>query len=106
MNFDMLTPCAQCPFIKGSNTNKTLAKGRIEDIVEQSMDGYTFTCHKTLELPKNDQQHCAGAMLYLERENRPNQMMRIAERLGMYDHRKLKPCENLIDPIATSEGDE
>lgn len=29
--------------------------------------------------------HCAGAMIVLEHEERPNQIMRIAERLGFYD---------------------
>lgn len=37
-----------------------------------------------------NEQHCAGAMIILERLERPNQMMRICERLGLYDRRKLK----------------
>jgi hypothetical protein len=33
--------------------------------------------------------HCAGAMIVLEHEDRPNQIMRIAERLGFYDRTAL-----------------
>ena len=34
-------------------------------------------------------EHCAGALIFLEAQEQPNQMMRIAERLGLYDRRKL-----------------
>lgn len=99
MNFNMTKPCADCPFIQGSRTNTTLAEGRLEGIVNDLMRGHTFQCHKTLELPREKQEHCAGALLYLEREDNPNQMMRIAERFGMYDRRKLKECDDLIEPF-------
>lgn len=36
-----------------------------------------------------DEQHCAGALILLEKLDRPSQMMRISERIGMYDRRKL-----------------
>jgi len=39
--------------------------------------------------PDPKEQHCAGAMIILEKLDRPNQWMRIGERLGMYDRRKL-----------------
>ncbi|WP_121616827.1 hypothetical protein [Virgibacillus halodenitrificans] len=97
MKFDLKTPCKDCPFIKGSSTNITLAEGRIEEIVDDIRDGMTFTCHKTLEKPKREQQHCGGALIFLEKESRPNQMMRIAERIGVYDHRKLNMEADLID---------
>ena len=90
MKLDLKTPCKDCPFIKGSSTNTTLAKGRLQGIKDDLRKDMSFTCHKTLEKPSNEQQHCAGALIFLEKENRPNQIMRIAERLGMYDHTKLK----------------
>jgi len=99
MRFDMKTPCVDCPFIEGSSTNTTLREGRLEGIVQDIMHGASFICHKTLELNSTEQQHCAGAMLYLEREEQPNQIMRIAERLGRYDHSKLQPHDGLIEPI-------
>jgi hypothetical protein len=61
------------------------------------MAGKTFQCHKTLHTAKAE--HCAGAMLYLEREGQPNQLMRIAERFGYYDPEKLEECPYLIDEV-------
>jgi hypothetical protein len=89
MKFDMKQPCKDCPFIKGSSTNLSLAESRLTGIVSDVMNNHTFTCHKTLELIKTDQQHCAGALIYLEKRDNPNQMMRIAERIGVYDRTKL-----------------
>ncbi len=97
MKFDLKTPCKDCPFIKGSSTNTTLAEGRLEEIVEGIRADMSFTCHKTLHMPSSDQQHCAGAMIFLEKEDRPNQMMRIAERIGMYDRRKLNMNVDIVD---------
>lgn len=97
MKFDMTKPCKDCPFIVGSSTNTTLVEGRLDGIVEDIEKGYTFTCHKTLELPSREQQHCAGALIYLEKQDRPNQLMRIAERFGDYDRRKLDMTANIIE---------
>ena len=59
-----------------------------------------FPCHKSAEEVQDDDGfsefrategsvHCAGALIFLEKRNRPHQMMRICERLGFYDRRKL-----------------
>jgi len=37
-----------------------------------------------------ESQHCAGALILMEKMKRPSQMMRIVERLGMYDATKLQ----------------
>ncbi|URJ76316.1 hypothetical protein MF621_004022 (plasmid) [Bacillus velezensis] len=97
MKFDLKTPCKDCPFIKGSRTNISLPHERIEEIVNDIRDDKSFICHKTLELQKSDQQHCGGAMIFLEREERPNQIMRIAERIGVYDHKSLNMNADIID---------
>lgn len=89
MKFDLKKPCKDCPFINGSSTNVTLAEGRLKGIVEDIRNDMSFICHKTINKQCREQQHCACAMIFLERENRPNQMMRIAERIGCYDHKKL-----------------
>lgn len=96
MKFDLKTPCKDCPFVKGSSTNITLAEGRIEGIIQDLRNDMSFICHKTLGKPQPEQQHCGGAMIFLEKENRPNQMMRIAERVGIYDHRNLNMDANVI----------
>lgn len=59
-----------------------------------------FPCHKSAEvvedeegfgefIAKEDSVHCAGALIFLEKRNHSHQMMRIVERLGKYDRRKL-----------------
>lgn len=55
-----------------------------------------FPCHKSATVNDDNEFEateksvaCAGALIFLEKRNKPNQMMRISERLGMYDYRKL-----------------
>lgn len=97
MKFDMKTPCKDCPFLVGSSTNQTLREGRLEEIVDGIRSDGTFQCHKTLEENIEDQ-HCAGALVFIEREGTPNNMVRVAERLGLYDHKKLDMEAPIIDP--------
>lgn len=97
MKFDLKKPCKDCPFLCGSSTNRTLPVSRMEEIKEGLLNDQSFTCHKTLDLPTNKQQHCAGAMIFLEKHQRPNQMMRIAERLRLYNHQELDHDVDLID---------
>lgn len=97
MKFNLKKPCKDCPFLKGSSTNITLDEERLDGIVSDIRNDMSFTCHKTLELPSREQQHCAGTLVFLERENNPNQMMRIAERIGIYDRTKLHTDVELID---------
>ncbi len=106
--FDLVRPCKDCPFIKGGLMNRTLNEGRLKDIVHGlTVEDASFTCHKTIKdyYPNvKHEQHCAGALIYLEKlgnYGRPNQEMRIAERLGFYDRTKLDM--NSVEIIA--EGD-
>jgi hypothetical protein len=97
LNFNLTRPCAECPF--RTDVRPYLNRVRVREL-EQSIVGaqQSFPCHKTTVASDDDDcemtttsesEHCAGAMILLEGLNQPNQMMRIAERLGMYDHRKL-----------------
>jgi hypothetical protein len=100
MRMDLKTPCAGCPF--RNDRRPYLTVGRAEQIVESITDlQQSFQCHKTVEwqeepdgtetpLTKEGDQHCAGALIMLEKMERPNQWMRIAERLGCYDRSRLK----------------
>jgi hypothetical protein len=98
LKFNLETPCKDCPFICGSSTNLTLAEGRLDDIIDDlRYKDQSFICHKTTDLPSSEQQHCGGALIFLEKENNPNQMMRIAERIGLYDRRKLNMDADIID---------
>jgi hypothetical protein len=42
---------------------------------------------------------CAGALIFAEKNGNATQMMRIAERLGMYDPRKLNMDADVFDDI-------
>lgn len=93
MKFDLKQPCGNCPFRSDIPFHLPRAGSIIKGITEGDK---TFACHKTTidtgdgELTDGrDSQHCAGALIFLEQQNRPNQMMRIAERLGMYNPTKL-----------------
>ena len=93
-----------CPFrtdcLKG-----WLTESRADEIVNSIMDmQQSFPCHETTD--ENDEgtvietkksQHCAGAMILLEKLERPNQMMRISERLGFYDRHKLDMNSPVFD---------
>lgn len=95
MHYRMKTPCKECPFLIGSGfTFKSLmdhARGE-------------FPCHKACNLNDEDvyvekkgdkTPHCAGALIFLEKRNAPHQMMRIVERLGMYNHTELDMQANV-----------
>lgn len=99
MKFTLRRPCAHCPF--RSDIRPFLQRGRAAEIAEAiTTRQQTFACHETT-VPDEDEdgfgemretpnsQHCAGAMILLEKIERPNQMMRIAERLRLYDRSRL-----------------
>lgn len=98
MKFDLRRPCENCPF--RSDVILPLEVERVEEIVSAITEqDKTFACHKTTRFDPNDgeavlsnpkEQHCAGALIMLEKMERPNQMMRISERLGFYDRTKLE----------------
>ena len=88
MNYKMTAPCDACPFLIGSGFT-------FRSLVEHSRG--EFGCHKACTLdedsgcyePHEKTPHCAGALIFLEKQNAPHQMMRICERLGLYDRTKL-----------------
>lgn len=110
MNYDLTHPCGKCPFRK--DIEPYLKKARVRQIRQMLVDQQgVFPCHQSVDYKKHqddegnhhytpgdpNEQHCAGAMILLEKIGRPNQMMRICERLGMYDHKKLKMDAPVFD---------
>src|SRR5690348_9305882 len=99
MKFSMTAPCPKCPFRTDIPT--FLRKARAREIADAlTRHQQTFQCHQTVDYSRADDagngndrtpnaQHCAGALIMLEHMGQPNQMMRIMERLGGYDCRKL-----------------
>lgn len=103
MKLDLVRPCAACPF--RTDVTPFISWQRAKEICDALLIRQaTFQCHKTVDYDKADEdgevaahvaaseknaQHCAGATIMLEKMDRPNQWMRIAERIGKYDRRKL-----------------
>jgi hypothetical protein len=111
MRFDLIRPCPRCPF--RSDIRPFLRPDRAEEIGDAITQGQqTFTCHETT-VPCDDEdgeafgemqdgpkaQHCAGALILLEKLEQPNQMMRWMERLGQYDRTKLDMDAPVFDDI-------
>ena len=81
--------------------------------IEVSLERASFPCHKTIDYDDEDDQrgtegssHCAGALILLEKLERPSQMMRIAERLGLYDRTRLDmgaPVFDSFDEMADAQ---
>jgi hypothetical protein len=93
MKYNMTTPCDACPFLKKMRRGFTVKR-------LTAFASGEFPCHKTAAEEEDEDgsvsyvatrasQHCAGALLFNERRGRPHQMMRICERLGLYDASKL-----------------
>lgn len=121
MNFDMVAACSDCPFRRVGFIG--LTAGRVEEIAGASVgpQGRTFSCHLTVEFDDDEheengdpiernrekQSHCAGALLFAEKQQLPTQMMRVAERLGLYDFRKLTGHDDIfadIDEMLEAHG--
>lgn len=80
-----------------TKTKPYLRSSRVEQIRDGLVRG-DFPCHKTTVdnesedggMHATDESlHCAGALILKEKLGESSQMMRICERLGMYDHKKL-----------------
>lgn len=89
MKYTQTKPCKECPFLKSMAHGFTIK--RLKEFASNE-----FPCHKSAELTEESEYkatdksvHCAGALIFNEKRNTPHQMMRIAERLGMYDYTKL-----------------
>ncbi len=101
MNYKMTTPCVECPYLIGSGfTYANLMRHAVGE----------FACHMACRvdeetsayLPRSSKTpHCAGALIFLEKQQRPHQMMRICERIGIYDRRKL----NMDAPVVSDPSD-
>lgn len=95
MRYNLTEPCDACPFLLGSG----FAWKRLVAFASGE-----FPCHKACKIVESEHMgaavdayvprsektpHCAGALIFLEKQEKSHQMMRICERLGLYDYRKL-----------------
>jgi len=90
----MYRPCPKCPF--RTDIPAFLSRARARQIVGEIAQDRDFPCHATIDYTDDsngkhtsDTKTCAGFAIMAENMQRPTQMMRIAERLGMYDPSKL-----------------
>src|SRR5690348_16533888 len=95
----MTQPCLNCPF-RTDCPPGWLGEKRAAEIAEALENDACFSCHASNEIGEDGEavkegQHCAGAMILLQKLEQPNQLMRIAERMGLYDYKKL----NMDAPI-------
>lgn len=108
MHYDMKAPCDDCPFLKEGGIR--LTEARVLQITHAVTDsrGSTFACHKTTievdddlaEGPKS--RHCAGALIYAEKQGAVSQMVRIAERLRMYNPKDLMSNKDAVAKVFDS----
>lgn len=101
MKYNALTePCKECPFLNTPNMLLGFTLRRLMEFAQGE-----FPCHKTATINENEEDpgyeatpksvHCSGALIFLEKRELPNQMMRICERIGLYDRRKLNMEANV-----------
>lgn len=91
MKYTMTAPCDQCPFLGTPQMKNGFTIRRLKEFASGE-----FPCHQTAEADEEGDYvatdksvHCAGALIFNEKRNTPNQIMRICERLGIYDRTKL-----------------
>lgn len=107
--YDMPRPCSNCPFRRQGGV-RVANIDRAEEVCGQ--DGM-FPCHKTVDYSDDgdgkttpSSKACAGSLIYQMKTGQPNQMTRIAGRLGMFDPDKLDQCvfdEIIDDPSEMTE---
>lgn len=92
-SYSLIKPCAICPFRRNMVDRFRFHPERVRKIVE--CDGNGFMCHNTGEYDNDGEPvsgsaiQCAGFLVLREHEGTPTQMMRIMERLGLYDRTSL-----------------
>ncbi len=103
MKYTKTAPCDNCPF--RSDKPFHLGRGRVREI-QAGLQRGDFPCHKTTvdsgsddgdRISTEESLHCAGALILLEKLEQPSQMMRICERVGLYDRTKLKMASPVYD---------
>lgn len=94
--YALIRPCPKCPF--RTDVEPYLRKERAAEIATNIQKGAEFPCHETTEPDPVDESEmrqvetskiCAGSLIVMEKQGTPNQMARIAERMGVYDPTRL-----------------
>lgn len=98
--FKLRKPCPHCPF--RTDVPGFLRRERARQIATDVANGSIFYCHQTTEEVEEEDgdsgemvgtpnsSFCAGALILMEKAEVPNQAMRTAERLGIYDPARME----------------
>lgn len=99
MSRPLTAPCDNCPFLREGGIRIT--PGRVRQIAGMMLSphGGSFPCHKTIGHEAHEEQHCAGAMIFADKNNNHTQIMRILGRLGFYDPDKMVGKERVFDTL-------
>lgn len=98
MNFNVTSPCGNCPF--RTDTPISLRPGRMAGILNDVLRrDKTFACHKTTHGAKRATSACAGSLICHEKSGKPNWLIRMAHMLGLYDPAKL----NMNAPVGLEQ---
>ena len=97
-------PCKHCPF--RVDVSRYLKAERYREIAAALLDeGLSFACHETLDRDDEGETRiaaesrlCAGAMIWLRHQNRPNAVMQVMERMGAFDPMQL----DMTSPVYTT----
>lgn len=89
-------PCKNCPF--RADVPRYLSPARYRQIGAALVDeGQGFSCHETIgcdgegrSIVVPESRACAGAMIWLQHQGRPNQLMQVMERMGAFDPGRLE----------------
>lgn len=98
MKFDLTRPCNNCPF--RTDLTPYLRSRLVQEILgcgKVAWPATWFACHKTVDYSDGgnkgrvheNTQHCAGVLIILQRDGRPNDAMQLAERFGYWDPKAL-----------------
>lgn len=92
--YALTTPCKHCPF--RTDMHVFLTHDRAKGIAEVLRDSGSFHCHKTVTHDEEggvehsgQEQQCAGALILMENDGTPGQVVRVAERLGLYSTSRM-----------------
>jgi hypothetical protein len=93
MRFDLVRPCADCPFRSDRHFELRRSPELAREIFEQDQ---TFACHHTTQARRRRWQHCAGALILHEKQGRPNWRIRFAHAAGSVIRRpSIAKCRHL-----------
>ena len=109
MDYNLKRPCKDCPF--RTDVAPYLTGKRAQEIATSLAQGSDFPCHKTTvpvededgsdRMATSDSKMCAGALIMMEKQGTPNQLMRIMGRLGVYNPDNL----DMESPVCGSTVD-